>query len=115
MPGAPLPDPDTPAPPRFLPEFDNVLVAYTHRSRIIPDQHRERVVDSLGTPTVLVDGFVGWSWKVERDRGAATLLVEPFGPLSRRDRSALTAEGRRLLTFVAPDAPARDVRFADAG
>jgi len=115
VPDAPLPDPDTPAPPRFLPEFDNVLVAHAHRSRIIPDQHRKRVVNDLGTPTVLVDGFVGGSWKVERDRGAATLLVEPFVPLSRRDRSALRAEGRRLLTFVAPDAPARDVRFATAG
>jgi hypothetical protein len=115
VPDAPLPDPDTSAPPRFLPEFDNVLVAYTHRSRIIPDRHHERVVGNLGRPTVLVDGFVGGSWKVDRDRDAATLLVEPFVPLSRRDRSALTAEGRRLLTFVAPDASVRDVRFAPAG
>jgi hypothetical protein len=92
----PLPDPDTPAPPRFLPEYDNVLVAYDDRSRVIPPEHHKRVVRNLGKRPLLIDGEVrGW-WKIERDEVA----VEPFEPLAARDAAAVRTEAGKLLEFA---------------
>jgi hypothetical protein len=115
VPDAPLPDPDTPAPPRFLPQFDNLLLSHADRSRIIADEHRKRVATNLGQPTVLAGGFVRGTWKITHHRGGATLLIEPFEPLPEQDRAALTEEGERLTRFVTePEgAEASEVHFAE--
>jgi hypothetical protein len=62
--------------------------------------------------TVLVDGFVVGMWRLARSRGAATLIIEMFETASEGDRDAIVTEGEHLLAFAAPDAPARDIRFA---
>ena len=106
MPDGQLPDPDTPAPPRFLPEYDNVFLSHEDRSRIARDDFRmSRSSDIQGTfGTVLVDGFIGAIWKISRKGGEAMLRVEPVAPLGRRDMDAVAAEGERLLAFTDPDA-----------
>jgi hypothetical protein len=113
LPDAPRPEAATPAPVRFLPEFDNVLLSHADRARIITEERRKRVftVNGIIRPTILVDGFVAGMWKMERERGVATLLIQPFEPLSAPDRAALEDEGSRLLSFAAGDAERRDVRF----
>jgi hypothetical protein len=116
VPDAPRPRATAPAPPRFLPEFDNVLLAHADRSRIIPDDHRPRIASKNGMvpATVLVDGFVRGTWKVEKRRRSARLVIEPFAPIGKRDRAGLEAEGLGLLSFVAPDAEGLDVEFGPA-
>src|SRR5918998_1632101 len=77
LPDAPRPDPDTPSPARFLPEFDNVLLSHADRTRIITDEHRKRVmtINGLILGTVLVDGFACGTWKITRNRATATLRI----------------------------------------
>jgi hypothetical protein len=105
-PGLPLPAPGTPAPPRFLPDYDNVLLAHADRARILP---APAGTSAIGRPTVLVDGFVGATWELEREDGSARLVVRPFARLRRAERDAMIDEGRSLLSFLAPDAPRREV------
>src|ERR671932_242408 len=102
LPDAPRPDPDTPAPPRFLPEFDNLILSHADRTRVIANDHRKVVASRNGMvpATVLVDGFVRGMWKTERTRGRVTLLIEPFEPLSEGDSDALAEEGERLVRFM---------------
>ncbi|MFP3991492.1 winged helix DNA-binding domain-containing protein [Streptomyces sp. E11-3] len=113
LPDAPRPDPDTPAPVRFLPEYDNLLVAHADRTRVISDAHRKLTNSNNGmvAATILVDGEVRGRWRLERARRAATLAVEPFGPLAEGDQRALAEEGGRLLGFAAADAETHDIRF----
>ena len=85
-----LPDEDIPAPPRFLPPFDNVLVAHKDRSRVIPDEYRDRVVRGLGAPMVLVDGFVRATWKLVD----GAVQVAPFAPLSDEEADGGAGGGR---------------------
>jgi hypothetical protein len=110
LPGAPLPDPDIPASPRFLPEYDNVLLSHADRTRVIADEYRERVFTK---GAVLVDGFVCGAWKITRRRGTATLLIEPFGALLEQDGDALAEEGERLVRFVGEGAEEFEVRFVE--
>jgi hypothetical protein len=112
VPDAPLPDPDVPAPVRFLPSFDNVLVAYADRARIIPDRYRATVVtDHLGHPPLLVDGLVRGCWRIVRDGSGATLQVELLDPLSDGEVEEVRAEGAALLAFAVAGADRHDMRF----
>jgi Winged helix DNA-binding domain len=112
LPDAPRPDPDTPAPPRFLPYYDNVLLGHADRSRIIAPDGGMRFfpTDGLLVGTILIDGFLAGRWKVMN----GTLLVEYFDPIRKPDRAALAEEGHRLLNFAAPDACKPDVRVVRA-
>jgi hypothetical protein len=113
LPDAPRPDPDTPAPARYLYDFDNLLLSHADRSRVITDAYRGLDLDPHGPMPrlVLLDGFTAALWTVEVGRSGATLTVHPFAKLSAKDKSALTAEGDALLAFLAPKAATRDVEF----
>ena len=106
LPEAPRPAADVPAPPRFLPEFDNLLLAWKDRSRVIAEGHLRRIMATpvLMHPTFLLDGFVAGTWKLEGQGEAATLAIEPFAPVSTADRDALVSEGERLARFMDPAA-----------
>jgi hypothetical protein len=102
-----LPDPETEVAPRFLPDYDNALLAHDDRSRILAHEHRKLI----GRPTLLVDGFAVGFWKLSRDAGGATLVVETVKRITRKDIAAVAEEGGALLDFLAPDAQRKDVRF----
>ncbi|HYN09285.1 MAG TPA: winged helix DNA-binding domain-containing protein [Vicinamibacterales bacterium] len=112
LPAAPRPPEDTPAPVRFLPEFDNVLLSYADRSRVLDEKYRSKITTKnlLVPGTFLVDGFVAGTWKVERKPRVATLTLALFQPLTRRSVTPLEQEGQALLDFLEPDAATRNVR-----
>jgi hypothetical protein len=116
LPDAPLPPADTPAPPRFVPDYDNLILSHLDRGRVVPEEHRKKVFLSAARvrATFLIDGFVRGAWKIEKARKMATLRIEPFDPLSREDHVALRDEGERLVRFVAEPQGAEtfEVRFA---
>jgi hypothetical protein len=116
VPGAPLPDPDTPVPARFLPEFDTVLVAHADRRRVIPEARQAYVGANLGKPFVLLDGFVSGWWRIVRSPDELRLVVQPFERLGAKQRAALEAEGAALLDFAAETdgtaRPGREIVFA---
>ena len=117
LPDAPRPDPQTTAPPRFLPEYDNTLLSHRNRSRFLLEAHRGRIAAAFTDRpqgAVLVDGFLRGSWRLERDsaRDAVTLVVSHAGRLSKRAAASLGAEGRRFARFLAEDAAVHDVRLA---
>jgi hypothetical protein len=98
LPRAPLPDPDTPAPVRFLGTWDATLLVHARRTQILPDPFRGRVFNTKtphSMPTFLVDGQVAGSWSYEAGR----VLVRPFGALSRVARRQVDDESERLAAF----------------
>jgi Winged helix DNA-binding domain len=115
LPDAPLPPADTPVPPRFVPDYDNLVLSHVERGRVLPDEHRKKVFLSAARvrATFLVDGFVRGAWKIEKQGKTATLLIEPFEPISRAHRHILGDEGERLVRFVAGPQGAEtfEVRF----
>jgi len=100
LPDAPRPCPDTPAPPRFLPEYDNLLLAHKDRTRLIPDNRPVPLPPGNGatTGTLLIDGTWHGTWHI-RDH---TLHIQPFTKLPNADREALLAEAAQLSAFIAP-------------
>jgi winged helix DNA-binding protein len=115
LPDAPRPDPDAPAAPRFLPEYDNLVLSHADRSRVLDGR-------GPGAPfprgrwigTLLVDGFYRANWKIAEEDGVATLTIDRFTPEASDPAGALdeiVAEGTRLLAFIEPGAGEHEVRF----
>ncbi|MFE7274464.1 winged helix DNA-binding domain-containing protein [Streptomyces sp. NPDC057623] len=107
LPDAPRPDPQTPAPPRFLPEFDNLLLSHADRTRVIPPANRGRTwqANTFYCP-LLVDGFLAGVWRILGD----ALVIEPFAELGRQQRADVLEEGERVLR-VLHSADSYDLRF----
>ena len=98
LPRAPLPSADTPAPPRFLPKWDSLLLSDDDRRRVLPEEYRKTVIAKNGdvAQTFLVDGFVAGMWTLEGSR----VRLEPFAPLPRATRAELEREAARLEAFL---------------
>jgi hypothetical protein len=101
LPRAPLPDPEIPAPVRFLPVWDATLLAHARRTGILPEKHRSKVFN-VKTPqsvaTFLVDGAVGGTWTYEKGR----VKTKPFGRLDPAARRDVKTEADRLAELHAP-------------
>jgi Winged helix DNA-binding domain len=96
---APLPPGEVPAPVRFLPKWDSVLLAHADRRRVLPEEYRKAVIATNGdvARSFLVDGVVAGTWSVAKGR----VGIEPFAPLPRSVKGALSDEAARLGSFVA--------------
>lgn len=113
LPDAPRPSEDVPAPVRLVPEYDNLITARTD-DRFVAKSDRPKVYLSALriAATVLVDGRVAGTWRLDRKKSAAVLTIVPFAPLPARAKEDALAEADALLRFVEPDAATRDVRVA---
>jgi hypothetical protein len=116
LPDAPRPDPDTPAPPRFLPTYDNIALSHKDRARIFGDLGNWTVVGDdaitrvFSGGSVLFDGFVVAGWHLDRSGDRVTLVVTRLRPLAPADEPSIAEEGLRLLGLIAAGAT-HDVRF----
>lgn len=111
--GAPRPPADSPAPPRFLPMWDSVLLAHDDRTRVLPPEYRAAVVARNGDvlPTFLVDGRVAGLWWVEPDGAGTRIELEPFEPITKVARRLLEDEAERLRAFYEPIEPRVFTRY----
>lgn len=114
LPDSALPPVDTFAPPRFLPEFDNLILSHADRSRFVPEQYRISIFLPAGRvrATFLIDGIVAGMWKIEKANGVdgvTRLVIEPFEPLSKDQRDALVEEAERLVRFIEDKATRVDI------
>jgi hypothetical protein len=107
----PRPDPDTPAPVRFLYDFDNLLLSHADRTRVSSDEFRRAFVPRSGPVpgAVLVDGFTAGHWTLTQDRDSATLSVYPHRRLSEAEAEAVSTEATQVLEFLAPGQAANAV------
>jgi Winged helix DNA-binding domain len=114
LPDAPRPDPETPAPVRFLGEYDNVLLGHADRRRIIPEDFPWAAMLAEGrfVSNLLVDGVLRATWRIDRDaKRRATLVIRPYPGLSRAEHEEVSAEAQWMIDFAAADADARDIRI----
>ncbi|MCX4696157.1 winged helix DNA-binding domain-containing protein [Streptomyces sp. NBC_01408] len=105
LPDAPRPDADTPAPPRFLPEFDNLLLSHADRGRVVPPETKGRTwTGNQSHCTLLVDGFLAGLWKLD----GSVVTVELFGTVSKAHKDEIVAEGERMIAAMADTAEIGD-------
>jgi hypothetical protein len=108
----PLPDPDTPAPVRFLPEYDNVFLSHADRGRLVSDKFRKRIsrLNGFSAP-FFVDGFGAGMWKTTQEKRTAVMSIDLFADLVPADRNAVGEEGERLFAFMMPNVDSRQLVF----
>jgi hypothetical protein len=113
LPDAPRPDPDTPAPPRFLYDYDNLLLSHAGRRRFITPAYFFQGFTMTGPMPriVLIDGVTNGTWLVDRQGDTAILTIQPFGRLAASEKKAVGVEGEALLGFTEPNATTYDIRF----
>jgi hypothetical protein len=113
LPEAPRPQEDTPAPPRFIAAFDNLVLSHADRSRIVAEEYRPRIVtrNLQVRPTFLVDGFVAGTWETKTAKDTANLTISPFGPLEKDVKKQLAEEAEKLVRFMELEATSFEVRF----
>ncbi|MFE1344666.1 winged helix DNA-binding domain-containing protein [Streptomyces sp. NPDC058757] len=112
LPDAPRPDASVPAPPRLLPEFDNLLLSHADRRRFVPDAYRGRTwTGNQAHRVLLLDGSVAGLWYLEETGKRVTLTVAPFGRIGRADRAGITTEAERVLSLTVPEGDAYDLAF----
>jgi Winged helix DNA-binding domain len=108
----PIVDEGVPAPIRFLPQYDNVFLSHEDRSRILSPTIT--IAELIWRGGVLVDGFVGAAWRMERVKRQATMTVTRYVRVDVAQQAAMEQEADRLLRFLAADAEEREIAFADA-
>ncbi|MEZ0068382.1 hypothetical protein ABIA32_004407 [Streptacidiphilus sp. MAP12-20] len=116
LPDAPRPDPEIPAPPRFLPDYDNVLIGHAQRGRVMDEGDRVNLFSNGNgyRPGLLIDGRLAGAWahaKPKRKDAPAELAVELFSEQPAAVRAEVEAEATALLAFLAPTATVRTVRL----
>lgn len=115
--GSPLPDGGVAAPARLLPMWDETLLAYQDRSRLLPAEFRKRVIAANGDvrPTFILDGLVAGLWWTEPtgpDTDARPRIIfEPFRSITGREQAQLDAEGERLADFLVGREPSAYARY----
>ncbi len=118
LPRAPRPDADTAAPVRLLPRYDEMLIAYEHRDRVMGSlgiRHRAVLYAKNGIieATLLVDGTVAGTWGLDATKDQAIVRIRPFAPLGKRDRTAALDEAESLARFIAPEARTHGARIGE--
>lgn len=112
LPELTIPDEDVPAPPRLLGPFDQMILSYADRTRIVSDEYRKRVITQNGLVkgTLLVGGQVRGLWEITTSRKAAVVDLSPFEKLPKRDLVTLESAASRLADWAEPAAETREVR-----
>jgi hypothetical protein len=114
LPRAPRPNAEAKAPVRFLPRYDELLIGYEHRDRVIAPKHRAAVYskNAIVEAVFLVDGLAAGTWGLATTKTDALVSVRPFGALPRADRAGVIAEAEAVARFMAPDAKSHGARIA---
>ncbi|HWH96653.1 MAG TPA: winged helix DNA-binding domain-containing protein [Baekduia sp.] len=119
LPDAPRPPASTPVGPRLVGPFDNLILSHADASRVLPVEHRQKVMTQNGliAGMVLIDGFVAGNWRIKATKKLATLTIATFGSKAyrKKDQAAIARDGDRLLRFAAPEAARREVAFTAPG
>ena len=112
LPHAPRPTADTTAPVRFLPRYDELLIGYEHRDRVIAARHRSAVYskNAIIEAVFLVDGWAAGTWALTTTKSDSVVRIRPFGKLGRAERAAAVEEGEALARFMAPEAKTHGAR-----
>ena len=109
LPDQPLPPASTRLPVRLLARWDQALLAYADRERIIPPELQALRLTLSGDATITVDGRVAASWQLRRGRDSVEVAITPHVEIRRARRAEIRSEAQRTARFCEPDARSVDV------